>query len=63
MKPQDQAKQIRTAVFGVGSMMNVVCVNPPRKVEDCGMYIHMDDIEKFLEFQKTMEQPESPREL
>lgn len=52
------AKDIRVAVFGMGSGMNVVCVNPPKKIEDCGMYIHVEDIPKFLEWQKQMEASE-----
>lgn len=54
----EQAKEIRTAVFGCGSLMNVVCVNPPKKIDDCGMYVHVEDIPKFLEWQKQMEASE-----
>lgn len=53
----EQAKEIRVVAFGMGSMMNVVCVQPPKKIEDCGMYVHVEDIPKFLEFQKRMEGP------
>lgn len=49
------AKQIRTVAFGMGSMMNVVCVQAPKKIEDCGMYVHMEDIHKFLEYQAAID--------
>lgn len=52
---KDLAKEIRVTAFGVGSMMNVVCIQPPKTVHDCGLYVHMDDIEKFVEYQKQME--------
>jgi hypothetical protein len=49
------AKEIRVVTFGMGSMMNVVCVQPPKKIEDCGMYVHMDDVQKFLEYQAALD--------
>lgn len=27
----------------------IVCINPPTRVEDTGLYIHVDDIQNFLE--------------
>lgn len=58
-KKTDLAKEIRTVTFGVGSMMNVVCVQPPKSIHDCGMYIHMSDIPKFLAFQKQLQREEA----
>lgn len=59
----EQAKELRTTCFGLGSLMNIVCVKPPRTVEECGLYIHVEDIPKFLEWQKQMEKAEGGKQI
>jgi hypothetical protein len=54
-------EDIRVTVFGVGSMDQVVCVKKPENVEGCGLYIHSDDIEKFQEYRKQMENENEAR--
>jgi hypothetical protein len=38
----------RAAIFGLGRGERIVMVHGPTKIEDCGMYIHVDDIPAFL---------------
>lgn len=45
---RDKLKGVKSAVFGTGSRGQVVCVKGPRDAEECGLYIHIDDIEKYL---------------
>ena len=47
----------RTAIFGIGGLDIVVCVAPPKDVEGAGLYIHVEDIEKFLEWQEQQSEP------
>jgi hypothetical protein len=57
-KPGDEsAKRVvpfRGAIFGV-SKYGVTMVHGPTTVEDCGLYVHVDDIEKYLETAKEVD--------
>lgn len=44
----DHKRKFRAVVFGIGRGFQVWMVsNPPVKAEDCGMYVHIEDFEKF----------------
>lgn len=46
----------RAAVFGMHHMGQVVMVQGPSEPEHCGLYVHVDDFEKFHAFQKEMDE-------
>lgn len=45
---RDKLKGHKAVVFGMGTRGQIVCIKPPRDAEECGLYIHIDDIEKYL---------------
>ncbi len=51
----------RGAIFGLNKY-GVQCVHGPKEAEDCGLYIHVDDLEKYEQWQKDQEAPASTRE-
>lgn len=47
---------VRTVAFGMGGMAQLVCVKMPKNAEGCGLYIHVEDLEKFQAWQKELEE-------
>lgn len=47
----------RSAVFGMAGFGRCVMVQGPTdKAEDCGLYVHVDDLEKYREWEKSIDE-------
>ncbi len=44
----------RGAIFGANKY-GIAMVHGPKKIEDCGMYIHVEDIQEYLRWQKEQD--------